>query len=1451
MDVRRFRHVWFPAALAFAALTAIALPQAHPGGGGQHVPPPIPIGHATPPVPVVTARPVPMPSVSLLPNFQYVGKVRNHEKVPLSRLPRLPLKSMTNTIHPGKHHRLGILRPMAASGATYSVDATDTSCSGGGTVGDLFNIGCDLSLQAVNMGNWSTSDTYQYYVLPPNSTTATAYGSGAECSPSSATWAYNAAPTCKGTDTTLSTQGTYAFFVYDTTKKVIPAIIYVNAGQIFTIQVYADPFHTQTSYQFDVDNSTAAYIYLQNVAPSDYYVTYVMSTGVNAYCVYMTPPGSTIPSPSPRPTGGASPGSLVCNPSTSTGLQAPGGSLAVTWPLSSSYEGGSYSVIVYDKTQNVVLGQVQVALTGTFNAAILTKGSTTGYNSFSPAPAAANPPSETQLAWDGTSDQSVGGITGTTQKSIVAGTYRWTISSPEGRALGTPAPVTNPTSTPMTNTFSFASNMQTPGNYPSANWVMQLYDTANAQIEGAQSFQLLGYHAKTRFNSTSLELTFPTLPTPTATPATLTITNDGDVVFNGAGNADSFGQGTSVPAIVVTEDLYGMLNDARTAANLQSTANTSTTGTTGGGVEFTFTNGENCVASCADPSNPVSDSAGGTWDIYDYCSKNPPINVAVRQDGCLLEFYPHTAGTVLAPGASITINLYWYAQGGNNGWSCYNTPCNLITTVLPTHGLSWSKADNPSSPTAWTPITFDSVNSAHAVFSATASFDYVNSRPAATSPPTPMPTVTPWTGAHYYEPNQTHAEYQNSTPFTANSRTNIAKFVFTNNSTGSSTYPYIDENGTGITFAIGFPSYIAASSVALDAANPASGAGQWQTATCPSSFGSTFRCFLGPRTLTGSSCGASTGCLANGGATATLYLDIPEPVSSFSLTSTNDLTVQAYGGNQYSWFTLSTTGATQTTPDGQYSVDSLGIGAYSLNGDLMSAAFTPNVVGTGQSPTPFALTFTNTSTSADPFPDSVDAIVLEQSVSNTYTVNGTPTFTSCTTTCTNWAYKTFNNPSGNKMDYYFGICGTPATSLWPPETRSMSVPLAAAYPAPTPCSPPETQALRAGYGLTMNFKLNGTFSAGSMSWNMYAHGVNGGGWSEPKSISVTLSSESASAGFSSVAGSSVATNAQPTLTGAAPQTFIYTFNNTSATGTNNKIFKITLPGTDVNGSNAYDGSANGYWNLVTPISSTIVLGGTGLSGSGCSVNTGGSNTFSPTIAGANGQIEVDCSTGIAPTKTLTVQFQSYYPSTQNDSYQFPSTVDGFTTGQTWIGDQTILVSFSVGLTIVVNPSNPGPGGSTPSVSCTQCAFSGSTIDFGVIGNKTTVTGTDVVRASVIYAGSSSINTWQLSVSASSTVPCTSGGGYTCPSTTSELTTSMDTGAFPTTVGGGACAAITVPAGVTSPTFAAVPTGTLNLASAPETSCSKGYDTIQSYQVGVGTETVTGNILTITYTLIVN
>lgn len=98
----------------------------------------------------------------------------------------------------------------------------------------------------------------------------------------------------------------------------------------FAIGVFGDPFHTHPQCQFNVTTSSAAYVYVGDVAASDRYVMYVRSS-------------SRIPRVG--------------------GVQAPGGNVSFTWPLDRSLEPGLYTIAVYDQTAHELLGTVHVSLT--------------------------------------------------------------------------------------------------------------------------------------------------------------------------------------------------------------------------------------------------------------------------------------------------------------------------------------------------------------------------------------------------------------------------------------------------------------------------------------------------------------------------------------------------------------------------------------------------------------------------------------------------------------------------------------------------------------------------------------------------------------------------------------------------------------------------------------------------------------------------------------------------------------------------------------------------------------------------------------------------------------------------------------------------------------------------------------------------------------------------------
>jgi hypothetical protein len=240
---------------------------------------------------------------------------------------------------------------------------------------------------------------------------------------------------------------------------------------------------------------------------------------------------------------------------------------------------------------------------------------------------------------------------------------------------------------------------------------------------------------------------------------------------------------------------------------------------------------------------------------------------------------------------------------------------------------------------------------------------------------------------------------------------------------------------------------------------------------------------------------------------------------------------------------------------------------------------------------------------------------------------------------------------------------------------------------------------------------------------------------------------------------------------------------------------------------------------------------------GCSINT--SNTSNPTPGSTAGQIQVSGCSSFAPTDNIAVEFVANTPNTESDSYLLPATIDGVTSGLAWTGSDEVSVAFSLGLAISVDPSNPGPGNSHPSVVCNpaQCTFSGETVNFGEFGANTTITGQDVVRATVVYEGSTVAatcpvgagtvaNTWQLQVSASANA-------------TTELLTSEDetnsTGGLVYGTGVG--------------TYFS-PTATNTTIACGNYTANSDFDVLQNFEVQNGTD-VSGHQVTILYTLIGN
>lgn len=1344
--MRNARIAWLSTIVAFCAVAASAFAQVKPDQ-------PVRLPVHGPRVSVPTMAP------PLVVGGSTVHGVSAGATVPLSRLAALPLQTKLNTVTPKslKNH----IRPMSASGATIDIN-TNTNCAGTGSLGDQFNVGCTITWRATGLIGGHTWQDYFILTSNGNHTAATAQGG-----------TYGGA--AGGVhNTTMTVAGTYVFGVYDTTAGQWVAVVYVNAGQVSAVRVYQDPFHTQETYQFDAGTSSSAYIYLPNVSQSDYYVVGVEQTSIAPNCVFLGP----APLPSPY----SYPANKLCDLTASGGIQAPGGNLAVTWPLGPSLTAGIYSVVVWDITSGTLIGQVQVSITGASGLVVITKPDASGGNanpSPRPIPVATQ---STIFAWDsgpGLTDESVTGFNASIQGATNGANYRWTLSDPQGQVISTAPGTIAGNAGNQTFTFDTIANMLSPGQYPAQAFTVQLYDTTHNTVIASQGFKVLGYSSLTQFNNAGVLATTLAITPGNKVVSGLTVTNTGNGIFNQFGD--------NLQKIVVS-----------TGPNFSAN-------TTGNGIMASAVNA--ATNPCLACTTTTVDSNGNTWNVNVTCS------AAVTQNNgeCNIEFDPASPSTSLAPDAYIAVtNLTFFSAAAP---ACGNS-CQAVTSELPLHGLTWSRTTTALS---WQPVYFRNAASAE---SGTSQFRLVGSINQGTKNNLAGPPFTgPFVGTHYFQAGSStfmQGDYNDNSPYsvTVNGNTNTSNddiAAFTINNTGANKI-------TGIAIALP-PLFLFQGFYGIDSLSAGWANGGFGNANgCPNTYGSQWICFA--KTI-------------NPGASSTLYVDLALSLQSFPF---QDLQVQAFANNE--WFSTTPVAGAITTPDGTNTLDNLAFGLYSLIGTDMTAYFNPGTVGAGSTATLGAVV-QNTSTSVDPNPDSLDLVVLE-APSTGLVLSSVPTVTPA-----GWSYLgQFKKNGATTTQYWFGVCANQFNAATngayggpPTANGAAGYPLAAVYPVPGPCTPAqEANSVAAGQKVTITNMQLTNFVAGNQTWYMHAHGANAGGWSQKQPFGLLVTPKSASTWFNKVNGTLTTVNSVPTI-GGSPNIYQYAVKNTSQVSNIGTVI-LTIPGLDTNNQNATDSSGN-TWQVTNIASGGVTLtfpAGQGDGVGGCTVDVSALKTFNPTAGGANGQITLDGCTTFKPGDTIYANFTAQNPETQSDTYLFPATVDGSPSGAAWLGGNEIQVQFSIGLDLVVDPSNPGPGGSTPLVNCSNpCAFSGTTADFGNIANGQTFQFQDVVRASVVYTGATSGgHNLLLQVSATQN-PAAVGAAFP-----NEMQTDVDSARSIT--GGGVT--------FNQTTYAVVPTaGGLLLATVPETSRATPYDVIQNFQITLGTESISTHVITVTYTVI--
>lgn len=1330
-------------ALFAAVAVSVSLAQVVPVRPiGAGLPPPIsrPAPTIAPPLALPTQAPrgvlpriTPTPSNGVSTSALFNSRLG--PKVPLAAFPRLPAKTVSNTLSAGGRHT------MAATDASIMY-STISGCSA--TIGYIFNVGCQIDFQLAycNTGNGAANcsavagttsitrtDTFQDYYIDANASTAQTIGG--TYVPNTTMPAAGSPYTCANTATctygparnlTLNNAGTVVLASYDVTKGVWVAVVYITVGSASALNTFSDTQRLNPTTNFAIPtgaNTNTVFMTIGNAQYSDVYVIYIENTSVYANCT-----GVIGPSP-------AGPSAGLCNPTVAAGVKAlSSGNLYMQWTFGSGtlWTGlttGTYSLVAYDQTAGKRVAQTQISLSATSAATISLEG--VGGNA-SPAPAPVGTPSS-RFAFDNTVDASDIDIVQNYSGLTNGHKYCFSFSDPEGRVYSdyiTPDEkfsCATAAGTTMSITHANVSSEQ-PDYFAPNTYTLQVCDFSSGSpctVVASQAFQLLGYHVTTSFTDSTGSTTTGTsevVPKNGSSTGGLQFLNDGDTYY-GSGNGDTI------------------------AAIVYSTANN---GGTGDGMNLNLSCGTSCTQT-------VQDSTGQSWYVYE-AQHGGGANAYTT-----LEICPIAWGTTcnspsgsqsLPMNATITIPAITFVSppGASN---CTGGNCQAPTTILPSDGETWS--DYGSSQAG--DLTYFT-NANGSTYAGTGSFVHLGLIPsgcsgtgcgtgftgAVTAPCTPSSGGNGGREQHGYYTNFTQALYAVSEPFTpATGQADVYCVNITNNSSSGkvtgisfqlpSTYP-------GATTTIWSVDVDSASGGSLCSGSNTCWAQDTTSGKCPASANFCIK-----------PVGVNSGIQL--GQTQTIYIDVQNlPSSSFSLAEVSELVYNPVTYSLTPDASCCTSTFVDTVPVGstaptQTTVDALALAAYSIDAGYMTPLFNPTSEGTSTSNT-VNISLKNTSLAQDANPDYVDAVVFEFP-SSSYL--GTVAFAPAGLTA-NWSYLGYVTPGvggAGTVDYWFGLCTAQYSTANGPLTNpttatAKSLPLYSGAGGAGCSAVQEQSALSPGSTFAFNAPVTTPAAAGTITATAYAHGANGNGWSKGTPFSLTVAATSATSGFSKVGtyGSPIAvpSNTTPQISTDSNTTFgnsyVYTITNTSGAGHNLTSATITIPGKDSSGALPSDGTA---WTMT----SAPAISGTTY---GCTLSTS-ANNGSATTAGANGTITLTGCT-IPAGSTITITFTAKAPYTVNDQYQFPATVNGaIAASENWVGDQYVQIVLGASIVITVGPTQNAHG-YTYAYGCGLCAFTQATntIDFGMVPAGGSSTGTDVALVDV-FTNASSPEGWTVYV----------------------------------------------------------------------------------------------------------
>lgn len=329
------------------------------------------------------------------------------------------------------------------------------------------------------------------------------------------------------------------------------------------------------------------------------------------------------------------------------GVQATGGTFEASWDTSAAPvpAAGNYTVQLYDVTQHHLIATQQVALQSASVAWTLTpyQGATNGTTGLS----------DSTYAFDGFLDQAVTGLTYAVSGVGANGTYRLTLSDPNGAVLtsglaadgkheaaATTMTVSGGSGTSTKIPFPLnVGKVTTVGptvTYNAANtFDAQLYDPVGGTVLASKTLTLLAYSASLAWNAGSSVNAAPGNSCATTGLVGLTVTNT-------AGSSYGGNNGDGIVGIRINPD------------------STNTERVCGGDATAT-------------------DSAGNTWNIA-YAGGSATATIASVKP------------TALKSGQTLSFSVILAGPSS----ACGGPTCSLQTQILPLHGLAYSANDSVS-----------------------------------------------------------------------------------------------------------------------------------------------------------------------------------------------------------------------------------------------------------------------------------------------------------------------------------------------------------------------------------------------------------------------------------------------------------------------------------------------------------------------------------------------------------------------------------------------------------------------------------------------------------------------------------------------------------------------------------------------------------------------------------